>query len=264
MWIAGLVFLLAGAGLGIAFFTQKSKLGLMEGTETSTAAELQQMAASVGSEIGKGAFSQMTEIKGTVVCDAPLTSELAQVPCVHYENRVIREYDETYWDTDANGNRMQRTRRGSDTVAHNARHVFFAVDDGTGRITVDAAGAKLVTEKALSTFEPGEAHGGVLRLGSFSLSLGGLSFGSGRRTLGYRYEEDVIPVGRPVYVLGEATDRNGSLRICRPADSGKMIVSVKSEEELVRGAQRTMTWLMISAIASAALGAVLLVVGLLT
>ena len=75
-----------------------------------------------------------------------------------------------------------------------------------------------------------------------------------RRTLGYRYEEEAIWVGSPIYVLGEATDWQGELRLLRPHDDGEFIVSVKSEEELTRQGKQSMIGLLIGAIACAVIG----------
>lgn len=254
MWIVALLLIAAGVGLFFYHRSLQDKLLEIKDVKTHQAGELLQLAKDVAGEMGPGFFNKVTEVKGRIVCDQPLTSELAQVPCVHYSMTVTHEYEEDYWETDDNGNREQKTRKGSDTVASNSRSVNFYVEDATGRVKVDPDGASLDTEKALSKFET--SGGANLRMGSFSFQARALS--GNRRSLGYRYEEQIVPVGRDVYVLGEASDRDGELSVLKPG-KGKFIISLKSEEELVQGTQSAILWTKIGAIASAVLGLVLLV-----
>ncbi len=266
MLIAGIVAAVIGAILLIVRTGQVKKGALIAGTETSRVGELQETAKGVAQEIGAGSFNQFVEIKGTIVCDTPLTSELAKLPCVHYSMTVTREWEETYWDKDSEGRSVQRTRRGSDIVASNSRSTVFYVDDGSGRIRVNPEGAELIKEKAFSQFQPGEAQGSTLRIGSLTFNIGNiaLSLGGGRRTLGYRYEEHIIPVGKPVYILGEASDAGGELTLIKPAEKGKkFLISVKSEEELMKGISTAKLVLLIIACLLIAGGAVLIVLNFL-
>ena len=264
-WIFGLVFLLLAAGLSIAALFQKKRLDLMTATETATAAELRSLAESVAGEIGRGSFNQLVEVKGQVGGENPLVSELTRTPCVYYSMQVSREYEETYYETDSNRNQVRRQRRARETVAQNTRSCPFEVEDATGRVGVDPTGAKIIAEKLLDRFEPGEPRSGSVSLGPFSLDLGSL-VGGGRRTIGYRYEESVIPVGKPVYVVGEATDTpTGQIVIrkpTRPTKGGGFLVSTKSEEQLTQSAQRTAKWLLVGSAVSAAAGVVMVALGL--
>lgn len=253
--IAG-VLAAAAVGMFLGAGAQRRKAYAMKSTETSTAADLRVLADSVAKEIGAGSFNQVTEVKGTSECDVPLTGELSGTACVHYAMSVVREWEETAWKTDANGNRTQETRRGSDTVASNARGVRFRVRDATGAVDVDPAGAKVVGEKVVSSFQPGEPAGGSISFGGFRLGLPG--FGGGRRTVGYRYEETIVPVGAMVYVLGEAVDAGGTLCVRRPAKKdAKFLVSTASEEELVGRAGAAARGLSIGAAVSLVAGAAL-------
>jgi len=174
--------------------------------------------------------------------------------------RVEREYEETYYENDAQGRRQRRTRTGSDTVAANQRFAPFLVDDTTGQILVDPEGAEFVAEQVVSRFEPGgDNAAGEIRLGSFSLALPSLS--GDRRTLGYRFEEEAIPVGRDIYVLGEAAETNGELRVRKPRE-GQFIISLKDEEELVRQGQSSAAWMLAGSVVCILLGLGLLVAGM--
>ena len=264
LWIIGLVFILAAAGLLIAAGVQKKRFTLLASTETSTAADLSSMAGAVAEEIGAGSFHQIAEVAGTSRCSDPLVSELTGTPCVYYDMRVVREYQETYWDTDGNQNRVQRSRRGSDTVAQNNRSCLFEVEDATGRVTVDPSEAKVVAEKACDRFEPGEPRGPTLSLGRWRFDLGGLAVVGGRRTVGYRYQEKIVPVDRRIYVLGEASDRSGHVVIGKPTAKGApFLVSTKSEEALIKSARTAARWLVVGTAVAALAGAVMVVLGVL-
>jgi len=255
----------AGAGLYFGYQGQKRRMGEIKGIGTSTAAALADLAASVAKEIGPGSFNQIAEVKGTIECDNPLESELNQTGCVHYSMKVTREYEEIYWETDDKGNRQQKTRRGSETVADNTRSVPFFVRDSTGKIEVDPSSAKLDMEKVFSEFRPGENQAGELRFGRYSFNPATLAaLAGGRRTLGYRFEESALPLGRSVYVLGEAVDKDGRLRIHKPDQKGaSFIISLKSEEQLVKDAQSAAKGMLIAAMVVAVLGVAGIIVGII-
>lgn len=248
----------------ILFFVGRSKGSKaleMQSTETSTAAALATSAADVAKELGAGSFSQVAEIKGTVECATPLTSELSGTACVWFRSTVTREYEEQHTERDSEGHTRTVTRRGSENVSTNERRTRFEVRDATGVTTVDPEGAKLDGERILQRFEQGD-RGPALSIGSLRIPLAAL--GLGRRTLGYKLEEWAIPVGRNIYVLGEARDSGGSLVVAKPAaKGGRFIVSLKSEEELVKSAKTGSSVLTIIAGVCAAGAAVLLVLVIL-
>jgi hypothetical protein len=239
MWIAGAVLMVAAIGCVIAFWYQRSKLDVMKHTETRSAKDLIETARAVAADIGSGAFAEFTEVKGIVRCDAPLTSELAKIPCVYYHMTITRQYEETYQERDQQGRSVTRTRQGSHEVASHTRLTLFQIEDQTGRITVDPTDGQLTTEKVHSRFEPGSCLDAAYSIGT----------GAGSRTLGYEYEEWAIPVGHRLYVLGEATDISGELRIQRPADKDQhFLVSTKSEEALTARAATIIRVLQVCAV----------------
>lgn len=204
-------------------------------TETTMAEELIDLAAQVGKEIGPGSFTRPAELKGTVECDQPLRSEMSGTSCAWYRSTVTREYEETYTERDSDGRSRTATRRGSETVSSNERRVPFFVRDPSGRMEVDPEGAALDGERVVSRFEQGE-RGTSISFGGFTVSLGGI--GQGRRTVGYKLEEWVLALGKTVYVLGEARDDGGRLRVAKPGKKGgRFIISLKTEEQLLKSAK---------------------------
>jgi len=116
-----------------------------------------------------------------------------------------------------------------------------------------------VREKVYSDFKTGELGGSRISIGSFSITLPSVASVSGRRTIGYEYEESIIPVNRDIYILGEAADSSGEVQMQKPSDKkNKYIVSIKSEEELKRGIQGSMTAMLIGGIISEIGGVTLL------
>ncbi|HET7838686.1 MAG TPA: E3 ubiquitin ligase family protein [Rectinemataceae bacterium] len=244
MLIAAIVLTVSAIVLLIIGRVMAGKAALIAGTETVKAAVIEADCRSVAAEIGAGSFAKYLEVKGTTACASPLVAEFSGTSCVRYETTVVREYEESYVETDSDGKSRTGTRRGSETVSSSSRSCPFFVEDGSGRIEVDPTGAEFHLETTVSRFEPGE---GERTVGSYVLRAI-ISGAGGRRTIGYRFTEKCFPVGRQAYVLGEATDAGGALRIRKSEERGRrFIVSLKSEEELVRSARLGALWLTISA-----------------
>jgi hypothetical protein len=259
MFIIAAVAVIGALVLFLVSRSLASKVLEVAGTETTSVASLADLAASVGKEIGSGSFTEKAEVKGKARALEPLRADFSGTEAVWYQCVVTREWEEEYWESDKDGNRHRETRRGSETVSSVLREPPFEVEDGTGRILVDPRGAKVEPEKTWSSFEPGTG-GAPLRVGSFALDV--LAFAAGgRRTLGYRFEEKSIPVGRDLYILGEASDAAGSLRIRKP-EKGRFIVSTRSEEEILKGAKSGVLWTRISAAVCGVGALVCLVIGL--
>ncbi|WP_041235394.1 GIDE domain-containing protein [Dactylococcopsis salina] len=53
------------------------------------------------------------------------------------------------------------------------------------------------------------------------------------QTLGYEFQEVILPVNIQVYIIGEASDRAGDLELDQPSEENQLfLISYKSEEEL--------------------------------
>jgi hypothetical protein len=93
------------AGIVLLYFRNKNKqkAALMGQTETSGASDVSGLAPGT-----------LVEVKGTLRCEEPLTSEMAGQRCAYYSSKVIREYLERDYDDDDAG-----SDRRSEVVAHN-------------------------------------------------------------------------------------------------------------------------------------------------
>jgi len=262
MIIIGIVLFIVGAFLVWNYFSQKKRMEAISGVETSTAASLHELCQGVASEIGKGSFEEVAEVKGVIECEQPIESEIEKQSCVYYSMRVTRKWEEEYYEKDEeSGRNVKKTRQGSDTVSSNTRSIPFKVRDDTGTILVNPKDANIDGEQIVDRFEPQTAiSGGSISFGSFSFSLGGEGSGGGRRTLGYSFNETILPLNRNIYVLGAASDSSGDLVIQKPREKGKQfLISLKSEEELLTSSQSGMKWSLYGAIACFVVGVVFVV-----
>ena len=250
----------------ILFFVQKHQRGKafsLRKARAVTVAELQHLAREVAAEIGGGSWQDYVKLTGTIRCDRPLTSELKQEPCVHYQMSVRREYEETVTKRDSDGKSYRDTERGSETVSSNQRSVPFHVEDHTGQIEVNPNGASIETVKILDEFRQEQSAGGMISFGGFSLALGSTS--GNRRTLGYHYTESILPTEQQVLVVATVSDQTGHLVLQRPAEkANQFIIALKTEAELTRVTQRNAQISFYSMIGCLGIGALLLIMGVLS
>jgi hypothetical protein len=236
------IFLVAGGALLYLRNKYKQKATLMGQTGTSGASDVSRLAPGT-----------LVEVKGTVRCEEPLTSEMAGERCAYYTSKVIREYLERDHDDDSVG-----SDRRSEIVAHNEQFVPFSVEDASGAVAVNAEGAEMDARQVVNRFERHTGGNGP------SISLGGatINLGGSERTLGYRYTESILPVDAPIYVLGTVRE-DGRIGAPAPdAEGRRFVVSHRSEEALGQSLGKTVLWLGVGGIASIVLGFVLLVVGI--
>jgi hypothetical protein len=235
------IFLVAGIALLYFRNKNKQKAALMVQTETSGASDVSGLAPGT-----------LVEVKGTLRCEEPLTSEMAGKRCAYYSSKVIREYMERDYDDDDVG-----SDRRSEVVAHNEQFAPFTVEDSTGSVAVNAEGAELDAKQVVNRFDRNTGSEGP------SISLGGatINLGGGERTLGYRYTETILPVDAPVYVLG-SVQQGGGIGTPSGDEEHRFVVSHRSEEALGQSLGKTVLWLGVGGIASIAVGVVLLAVGI--
>ncbi len=244
----------------------EEKIRAILSVEASTVSELEELYSRVTEEAGKGYFGVKCKLYGTVECDKPLTSELAKKRCVYYKMRVEREWEEerTERRRDKHGNVYYETvtHRGSDVVAENIRSVDFWLRNHTGRIHIYPDGAEFDAQKVYEKFEPAESiHAGRITIGSISIVIPAPL--EGRRTIGYRSTESIIPVDRPAFILGWASDERGELAVQRPREEGFFIISYKSEREYISSLHKKRRNLIIGGTVAFLIGILLIIMGFL-
>lgn len=237
------IFLVAGGVM--LYFRNKTrqKSALMSQTETSSA-----------SDINGHAPGTLVEVKGTLRCEEPLTSEMAQKTCAYFSSTVTREYLRPDYDHDDND---VGSDRRSEVMAQNVQFAPFVVEDHSGSVAVDAEGAEVDARQVMNRFDRNTGNEGTFSLGGVSINLGG-----GERTIGYRYTESILPVDEPVYVLGTVQE-NGGIGAPRSGEEGhRFVVSHRSEEALGQSLGKTALWLGVGGAGALVLGVVLAVIGI--
>lgn len=231
----GIGALLAAFGAYLAIVVRKKTEERVTELKFMKAAPLAEILSFWKSLVDQGLgdnYRDMVETNGTAVCDGQLRSPYGDIPCVYYEAMVTREYEREEVVRDKEGRTQRRVVRASEPVSSQKSPSPVYISDGGIRIGLDLDGADIDLKEGADRFEPYES--------SRNYSFFGVRFSSpsGSRTLGFRYKERIIPVGHPLYVVGEARASAGGLRIGLPSEGDKpFIVSVKSEEEVTRGEQ---------------------------
>jgi hypothetical protein len=235
------IFLVAGGVLLYFRNRTKQKSALMSQTETSSASEVSGLAPGT-----------LVEVKGTLRCEAPLTSEMAGTSCAYYSSKVIREYMERDYDDDDGG-----SDRRSEVVAQNEQFAPFVVEDDSGTAAVNAEGAEVDAKQVVNRFERDTGNEGSFSLGGMTINLGG-----GERTIGYRYTESILPIDASVYVLGTVQDGGGIGAPSSGEEGHRFVVSHRSEEALGQSLGKTVLWLGVGGVGALVLGVILLVIGI--
>lgn len=259
MLILGIILLLVGGGLFYGHISTKKKLFELRTTEKQDIGFLVEMQQDIAAELGGGSFSEDTALVGAISCDAPLTSPLAQKPCVYYTMSVTQEVEEQVWDSNAGEHRPQKR---SESLQSSAEGTIFTLTDDTGSIKVDPEGAnfKKGLVKSMDKFEVA---------GSNQLVVGGFSFqpmplnDPQKRLLGYRFTESVMPTGVTVTAIGAVEDPMGEA-ILRKSKAKGLTISTQSQEELIESTKKTAAGLRIAAIVCAVAGVVFAILGAVT
>jgi hypothetical protein len=268
--VVAVAFWAAGGLLLYVRHRTRRKVDLMRQTQTTDAS-------------GVSAYSPGTsvEVKGTLRCESPLRSEMAEVSCACYISRVTREFVRSSGSSsdDTPGSHHSR-QTGSETLSKNARAVPFFVEDSTGKVEVHPQGSEVDAEKVVDRFEASASPG-------FTLGGTPVPFDENANTLGYRYTESVLPIDAPVYVLGVVREDGGIGAGPRPVDAPveelpvmkggelayalpssrdkerRFVISHRSEEALGQDLARMVFWTAVAAAGVFALGIIAAVVGFL-
>lgn len=179
-----------------------------------------------------GIFIGLVEVKGTAESSRPLTSFLAERPCVHYawtvEEHWSRTVTETY--TDSKGNTKTRTRHesGWTRVDDGGETIPFFLRDDSGMVLVQPAGAKI---EPLTIFDETCGRSDPLYYGK------GPTFSVANSDHRRRFVEMGIPVGAPLYVVGQARERKDVVapEIAADEHAPMFLISTRTEEQVSSG-----------------------------
>lgn len=217
MIIFGLGLWLIGLILVFVRRRQIQKTFSIQSARSTTAAELTTMAQSIAAEIGGGNWRDYVKLWGDIVADTPLHSEHQHEPCVYYSAKVMREYTAIETTRSKDGSLKTERQRKSEIITNNQRSVPFLLRDRTGTVAINPEGADIETVTVLNEFRPQRSG----------------------ETLGYRYQEAILPVGRSALVVGTVSDGTGTVVIGKPLESShQYVISLKDEESLTAAIAR--------------------------
>jgi hypothetical protein len=188
-----------------------------------------------------GVFIGLVEVKGTAEASAPLTSFLAEVPCVHHAWSVDEAWSRlvTETTTDSKGKTVTRTRResGWTTVARGAEQIPFYLKDDGGVLLVRPDGA---TVEPQTVFDETCGRGDALYFAKGPADA--VAHSDHRR----RFHEVAIPLHAPVYVMGRARARADvvAAEIAADKEAPVFLVSTRTEKQISRG-QGIRFWVLV-------------------
>lgn len=227
----GIGGLLVVGGAYLSFVQKKrteGKVTELRFMKAVSLAELDETWKSLANEGLVDGYRDIVETNGKAETDGELKAPYSNAPCAYFEATVTREFEKEERVKDKDGNMQTKRTRSSETVSSRKSPSPLYIADGGVRVGVDLDGASLYLKDGEDRFEPYDSNKTYSFFGvQFTAPAGG-------GTLGFRYKERIIPLGHPLYVVGEARQSGGGLRIGRPSEAGKpFIVSTKSEEEVV-------------------------------
>jgi hypothetical protein len=258
---SGVLLLLIGAGALFYARSQKRKRGELASAETIGCNDLATLHGGTSAETGPGLFAHRCEVVGAAqpAQGEPVAAPLSGQPSVWHRQRVTHKYWERRRERDPNGGTRTRRVERSRVMADETSSVPFAIDDGTGRVLVDPRDAEMDRiEQSVDQFEPdtsGSEGGATVSAFGFSVQLGADS-----GSIGFQREEWVIRPGARLYVLGEASDRTGTLVMGKPSD-GRLLISTRTEEEIAAASEKRARIAGIAGGIAAAAGVALIVAG---
>ena len=227
--------LVAVVGVYLATVQKKKTEGIVTELKFMKALSLPEIAANLEDLRNEGlaeGYRDMVETHGKADSEGEVKAPYSETICAYYEASVTREYEREEVTTDKDGKTERRRVRSSEQVGTEKSSAPLYLREGEVRVTLDLPGSNLQLRDGLDRFEPYNDRN--------TYEFFGLRFSdpSGARTLGFRYKEQIIPLGHPLYVVGELRSSAGELHIGKPSEKGKpFIVSVKTEEEVTAGEQ---------------------------
>ena len=168
-----------------------------------------------------GLGASTVEVCGRAASDAPMKADLSGNDCVAFRSTIIEHWTTVETVRDSKGHSRRVTRHHSAVRYHNDRREAFDVVDESGTARVEPEGA----EMELMTCDGCPPWPGSPACGISPQRLGG------RLT----YQEAMIPIGQPLYVLACVSDRH---TLVKPETLGEpFLISYRTEKQLISGSR---------------------------
>lgn len=179
-----------------------------------------------------GVFIGLVDLKGTAETAAPLTSYLAQQPCVAYSWNVAEHWQrivtETYTDSDGKTQTRTRTESGWRTVASGGEMVPFYLRDDCGVVLIRPEGAKL---------EPKTLYDETCGRGDPLYYAKGPADAIANSTHRRRFTEEGILQHALICVIGQARERQDvvAAEIAQDRRAPLFLISTRTREQVSSG-----------------------------
>lgn len=231
--LIGLV-LIAG-GIGFAVFQYRRNGARMQETQYMQTTAVKDALEIVEDMMTTDpSYRHYVELKGNLVCNAPLNAPFSNRMAAYYVNRCLSVSEETSVYQDSEGNRRTRTTKHESEISSEKQSADTYIQDGSCQTPVfvnfDSFGGDIDLIECCDRFEPSGSQW-ASRYGSRYRS----PMYAGGRFLGYRLIEKIFPAEGPVYVLGELMHLGDRYVIEKAHASRKpSLLSYKSEEQIVQ------------------------------
>ena len=179
-----------------------------------------------------GVFIGLVELKGTAEAEAAQPCFLADTPCVHHAWEVqehwTRHTTETFRDAQGRTRTRPKTETGWKTVARGGRAIPFYLQDDAGLIRIQPEGAEIHAQTVFDeTCHPQDA------LYYAKGPQNAIAHSDHRR----RFVEHAIPLHAPIYVMGQARERDDVVapEIAASEHAPVFVISTRTEEQISSG-----------------------------
>lgn len=257
-FIIGGVLIIAGGILGfIVPRKMKNKNIEIKFMKTIPISELKEILTG-NAEAGLDGYRHYTELKGQAGSDDPQKAPYSKKDVAYYSANLYQVYEETETYRDSKGISHRRTKKSESLISNQKSSNLISLKDPVSgdKVYINPAqtGLRLETHKTLSKFEPSNNTGRYNFLENLKFSA------LGSRTLGFKMVENTIQMGQSLYVLGEALLEGNRINIFKPKEDDKpFIVSVRSEDDIVRSNNRSANIALAFAILLAVAGILIMV-----
>ena len=239
----------AACSVGCGFFTvrQRGRLRKIQAIRSVTIEELHGLQQEVAKEIGAGAYGEAVKLQADLVCEQPLIAPFSGERCIAYQNTIVEVFEELVTSTDSEGKTTRSWQKRERSISSEERRCEFSLQQGSRRVAVDPDGADIDLIEIINRMEPGQfsplgASAGIEGAAGVALQLAStlINSNAGRgqdqsfRLIGYRRQESIFPASGSVFVVAEASDSGGLLRLRQPLKSGLFLIRNKGEEGMLK------------------------------
>ena len=267
---------ICSGGCGLFTARQRGRLRRIQAIRSVTIEELYGLQQEVAKEIGAGAFGEVVKLQADLVCEQPLIAPFSGEGCIAYQNKIVEVFEELVTSTDSEGKTTRSWQRKDRCISNEERRCDFSVQQGSLRIAVDPDGADIDLVEIINRMEPGQlsplgvsagiegAAGVALQLASTLInSKAGRGQDQSFRLIGYRRQESIFPASGSVFVVAEASDSDGALRLRQPTKSGLFLIRNQGEEGVLKSLRNSINLWTIGWVSFAVVAIIVLICAML-